>query len=124
LLAAVAIGIAGNHALDAVPGRAHRLLGIGPGQLRFALGDVPARLEARLEILEARVRILFVRLVRIEIRWVEVFPAVFLSVVRLVLEVALPMSGEPFDAILVFHGDLLLLEGRDAAVDPYSADAA
>jgi hypothetical protein len=34
------------------------------------------------------------------------------------------MSGEPFDAILVFHGDLLLLEGRDAAVDPYSADAA
>ena len=86
-LASVAIRIARNHALDAVPGRTDGLLGIGPGQLRLALGDVPARLEARLEILEARVRILFVRLVRIAIRGVEVFPAVFLAVVRLVLEV-------------------------------------
>jgi hypothetical protein len=34
------------------------------------------------------------------------------------------MGSESFDAILVFHGDLLLLEGRDAAAGPHSADAA
>ena len=67
-LPAVAIGVARQHALDAVPGRADGLLGIDPGELRLALGDVPAGLQARLEVLEARVRILLIRLVRIAIR--------------------------------------------------------
>ena len=49
LLTPVAVGIAREHTLDAVPGGTDRLLGICPRQFGLALGDVPAGLEARLD---------------------------------------------------------------------------
>src|SRR5215210_6213635 len=44
-LPAVAVGVAGQGPLDAVPGVARGVLGVAPGELRLALGLLPAVLE-------------------------------------------------------------------------------
>src|SRR5919109_3015910 len=83
-LSAVAVGVTGHGALDAVPCRADGLPGVGPGQLGLALGDVPARFEPGLYVVEAGVGILLVRLVRVAVRGIEILPAVALVEIRLV----------------------------------------
>src|SRR5262245_17634028 len=61
-LPAVAVGVAGQRPLDAVPGVAHRELGPLPGELGLALGFVPAPLEVVLHVLEAAARVTAARL--------------------------------------------------------------
>ena len=61
-------------------------------------------------------RILLVRLVRIAIRGIEVVPAILLAVVRLVLELVLPVRGEALDAVLRLHGVLLMRKAATFAV--------
>src|SRR6478752_5005252 len=89
---------------QAIPCRADRLLGVGPGELRVALGVVRTRLQALFDVFEARVRILLVRLVRIAVGGVEVLPAVTLVVVRLARVLLVPVGAEAFDAVLAVHG--------------------
>src|SRR5688500_16327202 len=101
--AAVAVRVTWERSLNAVPGGTHRLLGIGPGQLRFPLGDVPASFQSLLDVFEAGIGMLFVRLVRVTIGRVEIFPAVTRVVIRLVHEILLPMSAEALDTIFTFH---------------------